>query len=226
MQFPNKYNCLRNNEFVAGNYKIIPIRYEDRMNILSWRNEQMYHLRQNKLLTKESQDNYFNETIAAIFEQQNPNQILFSYLKNEKCIGYGGLVHIMPKYAFIFMIFSLAALGLPGTSGFVGEFLILVGVFQVSIIVTVLASLGIILAAAYMLWLYRRVVFGRITNSDLKNMKDLNKTELYIFSSLVILVIFFGIYPDPLFSTVDISINNLIENYQINLNFHLAQKGN
>jgi len=94
MQFPNKYNCLRNNEFVAGNYKIIPIRYEDRMNILSWRNEQMYHLRQNKLLTKESQDNYFNETIAAIFEQQNPNQILFSYLKNEKCIGYGGLVHI------------------------------------------------------------------------------------------------------------------------------------
>ena len=77
-----------------------------------------------------------------------------------------------------------------------------------------------------MLWLYRRVVFGRIANSDLKNMKDLNKTELYIFSSLAVLVIFFGIYPDPLFRTVDISINNLIENYQMNLNFHLAERGN
>ena len=152
--------------------------------------------------------------------------VLYDRFQSRMISSYGGLVHIMPKYALIFMIFSLAALGLPGTSGFVGEFLILVGVFQVSIIVTVLASLGIILAAAYMLWLYRRVVFGRIANSDLKNMKDLNKTELYIFSSLVILVIFFGIYPDPLFRTVDISINNLIENYQMNLNFHLAQKGN
>ena len=124
------------------------------------------------------------------------------------------------------MIFTLAALGLPGTSGFVGEFLILIGAFQVSILVTILATFGIIFAAAYMLWLYRRVIFGRIANSDLKNMKDLNKMELYIFSSLVILVIFFGIYPDPLFKTVDISINNLIDNYKINLDFHLAQKGN
>jgi NADH-quinone oxidoreductase subunit M len=152
--------------------------------------------------------------------------VLYDRFQSRMISSYGGIVHIMPKYALIFMIFSLAALGLPGTSGFVGEFLILVGTFQVSIIVTVLASLGIILAAAYMLWLYRRVVFGRISNSDLKNMKDLNKTELYIFSSLVVLVIFFGIYPDPLFRTVDISINNLIENYQMNLNFHLVQKGN
>jgi len=152
--------------------------------------------------------------------------VLYDRFHSRMISSYGGLVHIMPKYALIFMIFSLAALGLPGTSGFVGEFLILVGAFQVSIVVTVLASLGIILAAAYMLWLYRRVVFGRIANTDLKNMKDLNKTELYIFSSLVILVIFFGIYPDPLFKTVDISINNLIENYQMNLDFHLAQKGN
>ncbi len=152
--------------------------------------------------------------------------VLYDRFQSRMISSYGGLVHVMPKYALIFMIFSLAALGLPGTSGFVGEFLILVGVFQVSIIVAVLASLGIILAAAYMLWLYRRVVFGRVTNSDLKNMKDLNKTELYIFSSLVILVIFFGFYPDPLFKTVDISVNNLIENYQINLNYHLVQKGN
>ena len=151
--------------------------------------------------------------------------VLYDRFQSRMISSYGGLVHIMPKYALIFMVFSLAALGLPGTSGFVGEFLILIGVFQVSIIVTVLASLGIILAAAYMLWLYRRVVFGRIANSDLKNMKDLNKTELYVLSSLVILVIFFGIYPDPLFKTVDISINNLIENYKMNLDFHLVQKG-
>ena len=150
--------------------------------------------------------------------------VLYDRFQSRMISSYGGLVHVMPKYALIFMIFTLAGLGLPGTSGFVGEFLILVGAFQISIIVTVLASLGIILAAAYMLWLYRRVVFGRITNSDLKNMKDLNKTELYILSSLVVLIIFFGIYPDPLLKTVDVSINNLIESYQMNLDFHLAQK--
>ena len=152
--------------------------------------------------------------------------VLYDRFHSRMMSSYGGLVHIMPKYALFFMIFTLAALGLPGTSGFVGEFLILIGAFQVSILVTILATFGIILAAAYMLWLYRRVIFGRIVNSDLKNMKDLNKMELYIFSSLVILIIFFGIYPDPLFKTVDISINNLIDNYKINLDFHLAQKGN
>ena len=78
----------------------------------------------------------------------------------------------MPKYAFVFMIFTLGALGLPGTSGFVGEFLVLVGVFQKNILVAILASLGVILAAAYMLWLYRRVIFGRLVNSDMKNLKD------------------------------------------------------
>ncbi len=152
--------------------------------------------------------------------------VLYDRFQSRMISSYGGIVNIMPKYAFVFMIFVLAALGLPGTSGFIGEFLILIGAFQVSIIVAVLSSLGIILAAAYMLWLYRRVVFGRIVNSSLKKMKDLNNTELYIFSSLVVLVIFFGFYPDPLFKTIDVSINNLIENYQISLDFHLAQKGN
>ncbi len=85
---------MSQNEFADGEYKIIPIRYEDRSDILKWRNEQIYHLRQDKVLTKESQDNYFRETIVSIFEQQKPNQILFSYLKNDKCIGYGGLVRI------------------------------------------------------------------------------------------------------------------------------------
>jgi len=152
--------------------------------------------------------------------------VLYDRFQSRMISSYGGIVNVMPKYAFAFMVFSLAALGLPGTSGFVGEFLILIGVFQISIIVAILASLGIILAAAYMLWLYRRVIFGRITNSDLKNMKDLNKTELYIFSSLGILTVFFGFYPEPLLNTVDVSIDNLIENYQMNLDFYLLQKGN
>ena len=136
--------------------------------------------------------------------------------------SYGGLVNIMPKYALVFMIFVLAALGLPGTSGFIGEFLVLVGVFQINVLVAVLASLGIILAAAYMLWLYKRVVFGRIVNSEIKEIKDLDKTEIYIFALLVFLIIFFGVYPEPLLNTVDISTNNLIDNYQKDLSFYIS----
>ena len=140
--------------------------------------------------------------------------------------SYGGLVNIMPKYAFVFMIFVLAALGLPGTSGFVGEFLVLVGVFQINIAVAVLASLGVILAAAYMLWLYKRVIFGRTAGSEIKEMTDLNRTETYIFASLVFLTLFFGFYPKPLFNTVDISFNYLIDKYQTDINFHLVQTNN
>jgi len=140
--------------------------------------------------------------------------------------SYGGLVNIMPKYALVFMIFALAALGLPGTSGFVGEFLVLVGAFQINIFVAVLASLGVVLAAAYMLWLYKRVIFGEMASSEIKEMADLNKTEIYVFASLVFLTLFFGIYPEPLFNTIDISVNNLIDNYQTDLNFHLAQVNN
>ena len=152
--------------------------------------------------------------------------VVYDRIHSRMISSYGGLVNIMPKYSLAFMIFTLGALGLPGTSGFVGEFLILVGTFQKSIIVAVLASLGIILAAAYMLWLYRRVVFGRLTNPETKEMKDLDKTELYIFISLAFLTIFFGFYPEPLLNTVDVSINNLVENYQTNLNLYVAQTGN
>jgi len=140
--------------------------------------------------------------------------------------SYGGLVNVMPKYALVFMIFCLASLGLPGTSGFIGEFLILIGIFQKSILVAVLASLGIIFAAAYMLWLYRRVVFGKIGSSGIKQMKDLNKREMYIFSSLVFLIIFFGIYPDPLLKTFGTSVDNLINNYQNSISFYSTKIGN
>ena len=152
--------------------------------------------------------------------------VLYDRINSRMISSYGGLVNIMPKYALVFMIFTLAALGLPGTSGFIGEFLVLVGTFQKSIFVAVIASLGIILAAAYMLWLYRRVIFGRLLSSELKDMKDLNKTELYILFTLAFLTLFFGFYPEPLFVTIDVSVNNLIENYQANLDLYLTKKGN
>ena len=133
---------------------------------------------------------------------------------------YGGIVSVMPKYAVMFMIFTLAAIGLPGTSGFVGEFLILIGAFQKSILVATIASLGVILGAAYMLWLYRRVVFGKLINNDLLKMIDLNKSEIFILSTLAIPTLFFGFYPEPLLNTIEVSINNLIDtyNYQLALN--------
>lgn len=94
MKFPNEYKVLKNNSFETDGYSIVPIRFEDRFIIMQWRNEQMYHLRQNSLLTIEDQENYFSNVIAGLYEQEKPNQILFSYLKDGECIGYGGLVHI------------------------------------------------------------------------------------------------------------------------------------
>ncbi len=88
------YKILKNNIFVDGKYSLVPIRFEDRYNIMKWRNEQIYHLRQQKLLTKEDQDQYFEKVISKLFEQEQPDQVLFSFLEDEFCIGYGGLVHI------------------------------------------------------------------------------------------------------------------------------------
>jgi len=132
---------------------------------------------------------------------------------------YGGVVSIMPKYALLFMIFTLAAIGLPGTSGFVGEFLILIGAFKKSFLVATIASFGVVLGAAYMLWLYKRVVFGQVTNKDLLKMLDLNKSEIFILASLAIPILFFGFYPEPLLNTINVSISNLIDtyNYKISL---------
>tara|TARA_B100000700_G_scaffold328077_1_gene444668 strand:- start:1609 stop:3111 length:1503 start_codon:yes stop_codon:yes gene_type:complete len=152
--------------------------------------------------------------------------VLYDRYHSRMISSYGGLVNIMPKYALVFMIFTLGALGLPGTSGFIGEFLVLVGVFQINILVAILASLGVILTAAYMLWLYRRVVFGKLNNPDTKSMSDLNKTEMYILISIAFLTLFFGIYPDPLLITIDVSVDNLIDKYHSNINFNLVQKSN
>ena len=143
--------------------------------------------------------------------------VVYDRMHSRLIITYGGLVSAMPKYAILFMVFTLAAVGLPGTSGFVGEFLILMGVFQKSFLVAAIASLGVILGAAYMLWLYKRVIFGELINKDLLKMLDLNKSEIFILISLAIPVLFFGFYPEPLLNTIELSINNLIDSYNYNL---------
>jgi len=130
---------------------------------------------------------------------------------------YGGIVSIIPKYSVLFMLFTLAALGLPGTSGFIGEFLILMGAFKDNFLVAVIASLGVILGAAYMLWLYKRVVFGKLVNNDLNKLTDLDKSEYFILISLALPTLFFGFYPEPLFNTIEVSVNDLIEMYNLNL---------
>ena len=130
---------------------------------------------------------------------------------------YGGLVSLIPKYSILLMIFTLAAIGLPGTSGFVGEFLILIGAFQDNFIVAAVASLGVILGAAYMLWLYKRVIFGELKNKQLLTIDELNKSELFILICLALPVLFFGFYPEPLLNTVEVSVSNLIEMYNNNL---------
>ena len=141
----------------------------------------------------------------------------FWFALHIRCNTYGGIVTIVPKYSILFMLFTLAALGLPGTSGFVGEFLILMGAFKDNFLVAVLASLGVIIGAAYMLWLYKRVIFGKLVNLELKEMVDLNKSELFILTSLAIPTLFFGFYPDPLINTIEVSIEDLIKVYNLNL---------
>ena len=144
--------------------------------------------------------------------------VVYDRMHSRLISSYGGIVTIIPKYSILFMLFTLAALGLPGTSGFVGEFLILMGAFKDNFLVAVIASLGVILGAAYMLWLYKRVVFGKLINTELKSMVDLNKSEYFILISLAIPTLFFGIYPDPLINTIEVSVNDLINMYNINLN--------
>ena len=137
---------------------------------------------------------------------------------------YGGLVQIMPKYAIVFMVFTLGSLGLPGTSGFVGEFLILMGTFKKSFLVATIASLGVVLGAAYMLWLYKRIIFGEIIDSQLKSMTDLKRFEILILFSLVIPIIYFGFYPEPLINSMETSIDNLLNTYNTKIKTNLVYK--
>ncbi len=140
--------------------------------------------------------------------------VVYDRVHSREIADYGGLVERMPKYAFVFMIFMLGSVGLPGTSGFIGEFLVLLGAFQDNTWVAFLASTGIILGAAYMLYLYRRVIFGKLEKENLKKLLDLEPREVAVMVPLVLLVLWMGIYPMPFLDVFDASVANLIEGYE------------
>jgi NADH-quinone oxidoreductase subunit M len=140
--------------------------------------------------------------------------VVYDRMHTREIAAYGGLVNRMPLYAFAFMIFTLANIGLPGTSGFVGEFLTLIGTFRVNTWVATLATLGTILSAAYALWLYRKVIFGRLEKPSLFNIRDIGWREMVVLAPLVILTIVFGIYPKPVLDVSAASVAQLMDNYQ------------
>ena len=143
--------------------------------------------------------------------------VVYDRLHTREIARYGGLVHRMPVYAFVFMVFALGSIGLPGTSGFVGEFLILVGAFQVNTWVAMLATTGIILGAAYMLYLYRRVIFGRLDKEDLMSMTDLGPREIAVFAPLVAATLWMGIWPEPFLDVMEASVGQLVHNHEVAL---------
>jgi NADH-quinone oxidoreductase subunit M len=140
--------------------------------------------------------------------------VIYDRIHTRRIDAYGGLVHRMPNYALLFMLFMLASVGLPGTSGFIGEFLVIVGAFQVNTWVALLVATGMILGAAYMLVLYRRVVFGKLTKESLTKIKDLTWREQAVFAPLVVLVLWMGISPVSFLDVMSASVDNLITNYQ------------
>ncbi len=139
--------------------------------------------------------------------------VIYDRIHTREIARYDGLVERMPAYALIFMVFMLASVGLPGTSGFIGEFLILVGAFQVSTWVAVLCATGMVLGAAYMLYLYRRVVFGKMTKEDLFTILDLNWREKVVFAPLVAIVFWMGIYPMSFIDVMSASVANVVDQY-------------
>jgi NADH-quinone oxidoreductase subunit M len=139
--------------------------------------------------------------------------VIYDRMHTREIAAYGGLVNRMPIYAAIFMVFTLANVGLPGTSGFVGEFLTLIGTFKVNTWVATLATTGVILSAAYALWLYRKVIFGRLEKASLATITDLGGREMFIFAPLVILTILFGVYPKPVLDMSATSVAALLDSY-------------
>src|SRR4029079_17069692 len=140
--------------------------------------------------------------------------VVYDRMHTREINAYGGLVHRMPLYGFVFMVFTLANVGLPGTSGFVGEFMTLIGTFRINIPVATLATLGVILSACYALWLYRKVVFGVINKPAVAAMRDMGRREILVFVPLVVLTILFGVYPKPVLDMSAASVAQLLENYQ------------
>ena len=139
--------------------------------------------------------------------------VVYDRMHTREISDYGGVVNTMPNYSIIFMIFILAGLGLPGTSGFVGEFLVLVGAFKTNYLVSFFAATGVVLSACYSLWLYRRVVFGEVSNDNVKSLKDINKHELATLLPLVFLAIILGIFPNIILDTISVSVDNIVTVY-------------
>ena len=143
--------------------------------------------------------------------------VIYDRMHTREIAAYGGLVNNMPKYATVFLIFTMANVGLPGTSGFIGEFLTLLGIFKVNTWVALFATTGVILSAAYALWLYRKVIFGALTKEGLKSLLDLSPREKAVIYPLVVLTIFFGVYPAPVFDATSASVQALINNITVSL---------
>jgi NADH-quinone oxidoreductase subunit M len=137
--------------------------------------------------------------------------VLYDRLHTHEIMRFGGLIERMPAYAFVLMVFTLASVGLPGTSGFVGEFLILLGTFRVSTLYCTLAATGMFLGVAYMLYLYRRVIFGTLTRADLRSMLDLSLREKAVFAPLLVLVLWMGLYPNSFLRPIQISVDHLVQ---------------
>jgi NADH-quinone oxidoreductase subunit M len=139
--------------------------------------------------------------------------VIYDRMHTREISAYGGLVHIMPKYAVVFMILTMGNVGLPGTSGFIGEFLTLLGIFQVSSLTAFVATIGVVLSAAYGLFLYRRVIFGPLENESLKGLLDLSVREKVLLYPLVALILFYGVYPAPVFNVTGSSVEHLINTH-------------
>jgi NADH-quinone oxidoreductase subunit M len=140
--------------------------------------------------------------------------VIYDRMHTRDIDAYGGLVNRMPAYAMIFMLFTMANVGLPGTSGFVGEFLTLMGIFQVNTIIAAVATTGVILSAAYALWLYRRVVFGDLIKESLRTISDMTRREKAIFAPLVVMTLWLGVYPSLITDIIGPSTEALVQNYE------------
>tara|TARA_B100000941_G_scaffold133289_1_gene94278 strand:+ start:151 stop:1632 length:1482 start_codon:yes stop_codon:yes gene_type:complete len=143
--------------------------------------------------------------------------VVYDRLHTREIARYGGLVSKMPFYSFSFMIFILASLGLPGTSGFVGEFLVLLSIFTVNTYFAIFATTGVVLAATYSLWLYRRIIFGALIKDDLSEMFDLTRREIIIFLPLIILTVFIGLYPKPIINIIEPSTEKIVNQIKMKL---------
>ena len=143
--------------------------------------------------------------------------VIYDRMHTREIAAYGGLVNRMPKYALVFMVFTMASVGLPATSGFVGEFLVLLGAFYYNTWLAVFATTGVVLGAAYMLYVYRRIIFGKLEKENLMSISDLSYREIIIFVPLVLLVFWMGVYPTPFLDVMSVSVDNLITNFNVAL---------